>query len=84
MGRRLHVDRAVGNINVALVFGLLQFVSTFLIAWMYSSYAERELDPIAAGCRRVRREGGPMSAATPTTVLALSEDATQTLTTVLS
>jgi uncharacterized membrane protein (DUF485 family) len=36
-----------GNINVALVFGLLQFVSTFAIAWLYSSYAGRELDPIA-------------------------------------
>jgi uncharacterized membrane protein (DUF485 family) len=36
-----------GNINVALVFGLLQFLSTFVIAWMYSSYAGRELDPIA-------------------------------------
>jgi uncharacterized membrane protein (DUF485 family) len=39
--------KVVGNINVALVFGLLQFLSTFLIAWMYSRYANRELDPIA-------------------------------------
>ncbi len=37
----------VGNINVALVFGLLQFLSTFLIAWLYSRHANRELDPIA-------------------------------------
>ncbi|HEY0699058.1 MAG TPA: DUF485 domain-containing protein [Micromonospora sp.] len=36
-----------GNINVAFVFGLLQFVSTFLIAWLYSRYAERRLDPVA-------------------------------------
>jgi uncharacterized membrane protein (DUF485 family) len=39
--------KIVGNINVALVFGLLQFVSTFLIAWYYSRYATRELDPLA-------------------------------------
>jgi uncharacterized membrane protein (DUF485 family) len=39
--------KIVGNINVALVFGLLQFVSTFLIAWYYSRYASRELDPRA-------------------------------------
>ncbi|ROP31200.1 DUF485 domain-containing protein [Couchioplanes caeruleus] len=39
--------KLVGNINVALLFGLLQFVSTFLIAWYYSRYAARELDPIA-------------------------------------
>ncbi|MFD1545722.1 DUF485 domain-containing protein [Nonomuraea guangzhouensis] len=36
-----------GNINVALVFGLLQFVSTFAIAWAYSRHAEKKLDPIA-------------------------------------
>jgi uncharacterized membrane protein (DUF485 family) len=38
----------VGNINVAFVFGLLQFASTFLIAWLYARYANRKLDPIAA------------------------------------
>jgi uncharacterized membrane protein (DUF485 family) len=39
--------KLVGNINVALVLGLLQFVSTFLIAWYYSRYAAEKLDPIA-------------------------------------
>jgi uncharacterized membrane protein (DUF485 family) len=37
----------VGRINVALIFGLLQFVSTFLIAWLYARYAGRTLDPVA-------------------------------------
>ncbi len=36
-----------GNINVALVFGLLQFVTTFLIAWLYSRYSNSRLDPLA-------------------------------------
>jgi uncharacterized membrane protein (DUF485 family) len=36
---------------VALVFGLLQFVSTFLIAWLYSRYASRRLDPLAEQLR---------------------------------
>lgn len=36
-----------GNINVALVLGLLQFVSTFLITWLYVRYADRNLDPVA-------------------------------------
>jgi uncharacterized membrane protein (DUF485 family) len=35
------------NINVALVFGLLQFVTTFLIAWLYARFADRKLDPLA-------------------------------------
>lgn len=42
-----------GNVNVALVFGLLQFVSTFLIAWLYSRYADRRIDPAAD---RIREE----------------------------
>lgn len=37
----------VGSVNVALVFGLLQFVSTFLIAYLYSRHAHRRLDPKA-------------------------------------
>jgi uncharacterized membrane protein (DUF485 family) len=37
-----------GNINVALVFGLAQFLTTFLIAWLYSRHATRSLDPKAA------------------------------------
>ncbi|HEY8456844.1 MAG TPA: DUF485 domain-containing protein [Actinopolymorphaceae bacterium] len=37
----------IGNVNVALVFGLLQFVSTFLIAYLYSRHARRRLDPKA-------------------------------------
>ena len=39
--------KVVGNINVALIFGLLQFVTTFLIAWYYSRYAARKIDPLA-------------------------------------
>jgi uncharacterized membrane protein (DUF485 family) len=39
--------RVVGNINVALVLGLLQFASTFLIAWLYSRHAAKALDPLA-------------------------------------
>ena len=36
-----------GNINVALVFGLLQFVTTFGIAIWYALFAARRMDPIA-------------------------------------
>ncbi|GAA2636195.1 DUF485 domain-containing protein [Paractinoplanes durhamensis] len=50
--------KIVGNINVALIFGLLQFASTFLIAWYYSRYANRELDPIADSIRNKLNEEG--------------------------
>ena len=46
-----------GNINVALVFGLLQFVTTFLIAWLYARFADRKLDPVADEIRQ-RVQGG--------------------------
>ena len=39
--------KVAGNINVALVFGLLQFATTFLIAWLYSRYSTARLDPLA-------------------------------------
>jgi uncharacterized membrane protein (DUF485 family) len=40
-----------GNINVAYVFGLLQFVSTFLIAWLYERYMVKNVDPLAREIR---------------------------------
>lgn len=39
--------KVVGHINIALVFGILQFVSTFLIAWLYGRYMNDKVDPIA-------------------------------------
>jgi uncharacterized membrane protein (DUF485 family) len=41
--------QVVGHINVALVFGLLQFVTTFLISWLYSRYMNAKVDPLARG-----------------------------------
>lgn len=40
-----------GNINVGLILGLLQFISTFVITGWYVSYSNRKLDPIAAEIR---------------------------------
>ncbi|AQW49923.1 DUF485 domain-containing protein [Streptomyces violaceusniger] len=39
--------KVVGHVNVALVFGLAQFLTTFLIAWWYSRHAAAKLDPRA-------------------------------------
>jgi uncharacterized membrane protein (DUF485 family) len=39
--------KLIGNINVALLLGVLQFVTTFVIAWYYSRFAAKEIDPIA-------------------------------------
>jgi uncharacterized membrane protein (DUF485 family) len=57
-GRDFMGTKVFGNINVALIFGLLQFVSTFLIAWLYVRYADRRVDPLADSlCAKI--EGTP-------------------------
>jgi uncharacterized membrane protein (DUF485 family) len=43
--------KVFGNINVALIMGLLQFVSTFVITMLYVRYANKKLDPQAKKIR---------------------------------
>lgn len=50
--------RVAGHVNVALLLGLLQFASTFLLAWAYVAYARRRLDPLAEDLRS-RRPSAP-------------------------
>jgi uncharacterized membrane protein (DUF485 family) len=50
-GRGFMDTKVVGNLNVAFFFGLLQFVSTFVIAWTYSRFADSRIDPLAAELR---------------------------------
>lgn len=40
-----------GNINVGLIIGLGQFLTTFVITGLYVRFANRELDPRAAAIR---------------------------------
>ena len=39
--------KVFGNVTLGLLFGLLQFASTFVIAILYSRYANRRFDPLA-------------------------------------
>ncbi len=39
--------KVVGNINIGLILGLLQFVSTFGVTAAYVRYADRTLDPVS-------------------------------------
>jgi uncharacterized membrane protein (DUF485 family) len=51
--------KVIGHINVALIFGLLQFASTFLIAYFYARHANKSLDPLSAELREeFERETG--------------------------
>lgn len=42
---------AFGGMNVGVVFGLLQFVTTFVITYIYVGYANRNIEPQAAAIR---------------------------------
>ncbi len=50
--------RVVGHINVALIFGLLQFLTTFGLAFMYARYSQSKLDPLARQLDADYRKGG--------------------------
>ncbi|MCW2861846.1 MAG: hypothetical protein JWP48_3554 [Actinoallomurus sp.] len=56
--RDLMRHRLIGNVNVALVFGVLQFASTFLLARRYTRYSRAALDPLRA---QVAADAGPPS-----------------------
>jgi uncharacterized membrane protein (DUF485 family) len=44
--------QVVGHVNVALVFGLMQFLSTFAIAYLYSKFMNRNVDQLARDVER--------------------------------
>lgn len=43
--------KVIGNINIGLLLGFGQFVTTFAITTWYVSFANRQLDPLAAEIR---------------------------------
>jgi uncharacterized membrane protein (DUF485 family) len=49
--------KIMGNINIGLVFGLLQFVSTFAITMIYARWANRQLDPTTGRLRESMERG---------------------------
>ena len=51
--------KVFGNINVGLLIGLGQFLTTFIITGLYVRFANRELDPRAAAIRSMLE--GPAS-----------------------
>ncbi|MFP3963286.1 DUF485 domain-containing protein [Actinomadura fulvescens] len=57
--------KVVGEINIALVFGLLQFLSTFLIAWAYERYASGKLEPLADAVRETAPSAALVGAGAP-------------------
>ncbi|MDK6302032.1 MULTISPECIES: DUF485 domain-containing protein [Corynebacterium] len=51
-----------GNINVGVLLGFGQFITTFLITYLYVKYADREIEPRAQHVRE-SLEGSPATPA---------------------
>ncbi|MEK6443494.1 DUF485 domain-containing protein [Pseudonocardia sp. T1-2H] len=49
----LMATKVLGNVNVGLVVGLAQFVSTFAITTVYVRFANRHVDPAAERIRHL-------------------------------
>lgn len=47
----------VGNINIGVILGLFQFVSTFLITGLYIRHMNKKIDPISTKIRASLEEG---------------------------
>ncbi|WJY72200.1 hypothetical protein CAURIC_02670 [Corynebacterium auriscanis] len=43
--------RVLGNINIAILMGVAQFVTTFAITWAYVKYADKHLEPRSRAIR---------------------------------
>ena len=43
--------KVTGSINIGLIFGLLQFVTTFAITAGYARFANKKLDPVSGRIR---------------------------------
>lgn len=41
-----------GGFNIGIVFGLLQFLTTFLITWIYVKFANKNIEPRTAAIRQ--------------------------------
>lgn len=50
--------KVLGNINLGIVMGLLQFVSTFVITGIYVSFANRKMDPPSTEIREELEAAG--------------------------
>jgi uncharacterized membrane protein (DUF485 family) len=55
--RDFMATKVFGNVNIGLILGLLQFVSTFTITMVYARWADRQFDPTAERLRQHIEEG---------------------------
>lgn len=49
--KELMMTSVFGNVTVGFLFGIAQFVSTFLITWLYIRHMNKNVDPIAEELR---------------------------------
>ncbi|HSN42606.1 MAG TPA: DUF485 domain-containing protein [Propionibacteriaceae bacterium] len=52
MGRKVF-----GNINIGIIFGLLNFATTYFVTWAYVRHANKNLDPMSTSLREQLEAG---------------------------
>lgn len=60
--RDVMAHRLTGRIDVALVFGVLQILVAFVLAWGYACYVRRALEPLADRIRSQAARGATRGA----------------------
>jgi uncharacterized membrane protein (DUF485 family) len=63
-GRGVMDIKVVGNINLGIIFGVLQFASTFAVCWGRARYSRVALDPLADRLR-AEIDGSPQPVPPP-------------------
>lgn len=48
----LMATKVVGTVNLGIVLGLLQFLTTFVITWVYIKFANKNIEPRATAIRQ--------------------------------
>lgn len=52
--------KIAGNVNLGILFGFLQFVTTFAITWFYVKYADKHLEPRSRAIREALEAHRPV------------------------
>lgn len=51
LAKDLMMTQVFGNVTVGFLFGISQFVSTFVITWLYIRHMNKKVDPVAEDLR---------------------------------
>lgn len=63
----MYATKVWGNINVGIIMGLLQFVTTFVITYVYVKFANKQIEPRTQAIRDKLERTGEFAGTGPAT-----------------